>query len=358
MEKLKQQVVGCLMVAGLVALGGCKGTREEVAAKESLPVVQVGVQPVREEQIGARMEVVGTVQAVERASISPRVSGQIVELPVVLGSQVKKGELLARISVAEIQARVSQAQAQLEQARRNLAREEKLQQQGASTRETVKSLQEQLRIAEAAYKEASTMLEYATITAPFTGTVTRKVASVGDLASPGSALLEMENNHVLQVVAQVPEGLILKVHKGDTLVVSIPALALELNGEVAEVAPAADPSSRTAPVKINIESVEGLRPGQFARVMVSGEDGKALMVNEKAIQLFGQMERIFLVDQASKTARLRLVRTGSHVDGQVEILSGVAAGDQVVVSGAERLRDGQPLDVQLIASPKKDSGRP
>lgn len=358
MGKIKQRVVGHLLMAGVMILGGCKGGGDKVSSPPSLPVAQVVTEQVREEQVGARMEVVGTVQAVERASLSPRVSGQIVELPVVLGSQVKKGDLLARISVAEIQARLLQAQAQMEQARRNLVREERLQSQEASTRETVKSLQDQLRIAEATHKEASAMLEYATIIAPFSGTVTRKIASVGDLASPGGVILELENNRVLQVVAQVPEGLILRVRKGDTLPVIIPALGRELRGEVAEVAPSADPSSRTAPVKLNIETVEGLRPGQFARVVVSGEGGKALMVSEKAVQPFGQMERIFLVDPSTKTARLRLVRTGARTAGQVEILAGLKLGDQVVTSGAERLQDGQPLDVQKGSSAGKVEGQP
>ncbi|MBU1986409.1 MAG: efflux RND transporter periplasmic adaptor subunit, partial [Proteobacteria bacterium] len=275
-----------------------------------------------------------------------RVSGQIVQLPVVLGSQVQKGDLLVKISAGEISARVLQNQARVEQARRNLAREERLQKQDASTPETVKSLREQARIAEAAYEEAKSMLQYATISAPFDGTITRKIASVGDLASPGVVLLELENGEVLQVVAQVPEGLILKVHKGDILSVFIPAAGTTLHGEVAEVAPAADPSSRTAPVKINIVAGVDLRSGQFARVTLTGSDEKSLLINEKAVLSSGQMERVFLVDD-NNIARLRLVRTGAHYNGQVEILAGLVPGDRVVVAGVEKLQDGQPVDVKL-----------
>ncbi|MDP3695670.1 MAG: efflux RND transporter periplasmic adaptor subunit [Desulfocapsaceae bacterium] len=225
------------------------------------------------------------------------------------------------------------------------------------------------------------MLEYATITAPFTGIVTRKIASVGDLASPGVALLELENEKVLQVVAQVPEGLILKVRKGDVLPVSIPAAELSLNGEVAEVAPAADPSSRTASVKINITDGADIRPGQFARVTLTGSEEKFLTISDKAVLSFGQMERVFLIEDADQggpsvasakegagtasVARLRLVRTGTRYDGQVEILAGLAPGDRVVVSGGEKLQDGQPLDVQpqakngsMLRAPEKETVRP
>ena len=345
-----------LCMAGIIVLaGGCKGGHEETPVT-SQPVASVGVQEVVEAGVGSQIEVVGTVLAVERASIAPQVSGQIVEMPVVLGSQVRKGDLLVKISAGEIAAQVLQAQAQLEQVRRNLAREERLQKQEASTRETVNSLQDQFRIAEAAHKEAKTMLEYATITAPFAGIVTRKIASVGDLASPGVVLLEMENDKALQVVTQVPEELILKVRKGDILSITVPAAGAKLSGEVAEVAPAADPFSRTAPVKINIAAGANLRPGQFARVTLIGTGEKSLVISEKALVSFGQMERVFVVEGvkdntktiagATKIARLRLVRTGARHDGQVEIMAGLTLGDRVVVEGAEKLQDSQPLEVQ------------
>lgn len=338
---------GHLLVAGLVALAGCKGGHEGQPAPE-LPMVSVRVQEVRAESVRPQIEVVGTIRAAEQASIAPRISGQIIEMPVVLGSQVQKGDLLVRISAGELTAQVLQARAQLEQARRNLAREQRLQKEGASTLETVKSLQEQARIAEAAHEEVTTILGYATITAPFSGTITRKIVSVGDLASPGVVLLELENEKVLQVVAQVPEGLILKMRRGDILPVSVPVAGLRLNGEVAEVAPAADPFSRTAPVKINIAADTDLRSGQFARVTLSGPEEKSLAISEQAVFSFGQMEQVFLVEDTgtSRIARLRLVRTGARTNGQVEILAGLEPGDRVVVTGVERLQDGQPLDVQ------------
>lgn len=352
------------MVGIFVLAGGCKGGHGDAPVPPQLPVASVGVQVVVEAGVGSQIEVAGTVRAVERASIAPQVSGQIIEMPVVLGSQVRKGDLLVKISAGEIAAKALQAQAQLEQVRRNLAREERLQKEEASTRETVNSLRDQARITEAALKEAQTMLEYATISAPFSGIVTRKIASVGDMASPGVVLLEMENDKALQVVAQVPEELILKVRKGDVLLIAVPAAGVSLSGEVAEVAPAADPFSRTAPVKINIAAGGDLRPGQFARVTLTGTGEKSLVISEKALVSFGQMERVFVVEDksgvagagdntgASKVARLRLVRTGAHhtatgtTDSRVEIMAGLSLGDRVVVEGAEKLQDGQPLEVK------------
>ena len=362
-------LIGYSLAALLLALSACKGSHEGKAVP-ALPAVLVSVQDVVEKSIGSQLEVVGTVQAVERALISPRVSGQIVQLPVVLGSRVQKGDLLVKISAAETSAQVLQARAQLEQVKRNLAREERLEQQEASTPETVKSLRDQVRIAEASLQEASGMLEYATMHAPFAGTITRKIASVGELAFPGTVLLELENDKLLQVVAQVPERVMLKVRKGDILPVTVPATGVKVSGKVAELAAAADPVSRTTQVKIDLEPGAGdLRSGQFARVILAGMEEKSLMVSEKAVLPYGQMERVFLVDGGSmspgvdKIARLRLVRTGSHHNGQVEILAGLISGDQVVVGGVDKLQDGQPLNVvadanREVPAPGTEKGRP
>jgi membrane fusion protein, multidrug efflux system len=341
------RVIGVLLLSGIAFFSGCKGQEEHVKAEvPPLPTITVAVDEVREEVARSRIEVVGTLEAVERASISGRIAGQIIELPVVLGSKVQRGDVLVKISAGEISAKVLQVEAQLSQARRNLARENNLLKQGASTQETVKSLQDVTRIAEAAYKEVQTMLDYTIITAPFSGTVTKKIANIGDLASPGKVLLQIENGEELQVLAQVPEALLLQVSEGDSLSIEIPAAKLILIGEVAEVAPAADPMSRTAPVKINITSGPDLRVGQFARITLEGSDESTLMLAESAVLYRGQMEVVFVVDKSDKTARMRLVRTGAVYDDEIEILSGLEPGEVVVVSGNDKLQDGQPLDIK------------
>ncbi len=339
-------LIGTLLAGGVLMMFACEKEEHVQAEIIQLPTVSVAVQKVSEKTARSRIEVVGTLEAIERASISARIAGQIIEFPVVLGSKVVKGDLLIKISAGEISAKLLQAEAQLSQARRNLARENKLQKQGASTEETVKSLKDATAIAEAAFKEARTMLDYTTITAPFDGTITNKIANIGDLASPGKLLLQIENGDALQVLAQVPEALLLKVKKGDSLSVQIPAASQVLTGEVAEVAPAADPMSRTAPVKINIPSGPDLRVGQFARISLAGTDETTLMVPQTAVLAKGQMDIIFTVEGTAKTARMRLVKTGVAHDGEIEILAGLEPGEVIVVSEITKLQDGQPLSIR------------
>ncbi|NIA04753.1 MAG: efflux RND transporter periplasmic adaptor subunit [Proteobacteria bacterium] len=331
------------LLVGLTGLAGCQGEHQKKVTARDLAPVQVRVVTVTRQELPAQIELVGTVVPVNRAAIAAKVTGTIEKMPVVLGSQVKKGELLVQISAEEISAKVIQAQAQLAQAKRNLDREEKLLKKNAATSENVKALRDMYRVAKAAYDGARAMLGYTTITAPFNGQVTRKLANVGDLATPGTPLLEMENNRQLQVVTAVPEGLVMRIKTGDHLAVSIPAVKLVLAGTVAEIAPAVDPLSRTSTVKINIAETAHLHSGQFARVALPGKTASNIFVPPSAIISFGQMNKIFVA--VNGKAHLRLVRTGIHQDGKIEILSGLNPGDRVIVDNNKLLIDGQPLTI-------------
>jgi RND family efflux transporter MFP subunit len=329
--------VALLTLALATALVDTDGSATE--APIAVPVAQV-----REQEIPALIEVAGTVQAAERAAIAAKVTGVITQVPVVLGSTVKAGDLLVAISAEEITARLAQAEAQLTQARRNLEREQNLLAKNAATPETVKSMQDQFNIAQAGYREAKTILGYTTLIAPFDGVVTRKNVNSGDLATPGTVLLQVENNRKLQVHMAVPESLVLGLHPGAPLGVKVEVAGVAVQGTVAEVAPAADPASRTAPVVIDLPAHPNLRTGQFARVLLPGTGTRALLVPSSALVPSGQMDRIFVV--AGERVQLRLVRTGACHDGMTEILAGLSAGETVVAGNNQLLVHGQPLRVQ------------
>jgi RND family efflux transporter MFP subunit len=325
-------------------LVGCREEEPTERAKVELPAQNVTVAEVQLAPVTDQIEVLGTVAAKVRAEISTRVSGTISSMPVQLGTEVQRGDLLLAISAGEIDARLRRAQAELQQARRNLDREKKLLAKKAATTETVKSLEESLTIAEAAYEEARTMQGYTQITAPFDGRVTRKMANRGDLATPGKPLLDIEDETQLQVLAEIPEAMIIHVRQGDQLPVRLPSANLTVTGTVAEVAPTANPATRSGPIKLDIEPHADLRSGQFARVVLSRKNTDTLTVSEKALVVQGQMEQMFVVD--GNVARLRLVRTGSRYGETIEVLSGLTRGERVVVEGQSRLQDGQPVVVQ------------
>jgi len=343
--KMKQWGSLLIIFALTAFLSGCD--KEKVQSEQTsppLPTAKVSVDKVIKRIAGNQVEVVGTVQAVERAEISSKITGNIVTLNVDLGSKVQQGDLLIELSAGEISAQVQQAKAQLDQTRRNLTREQNLLRKNATTQQTVKALLDSTKIAEAAYREALTMLDYSRITAPFSGIITKKIANVGDLATPGKPLLYMEDENNLQVLTDIPEAMILRIHPKDRLSVFIPSINLTIEGVVAEVSPVADPSSRSAPIKLGITPDPRLRSGQFARVTLAMDQTETLTVPLSAVLPFGQMERVFVVHD--NKAVLRLVRTGAVRENHIEILSGLLEDETVITESDHDLLDGQPVIIQ------------
>ncbi len=334
-----------IIIAITAFLTGCEKEKENSRKlSKVLPVAKVSIEKVTKRIAENQVEVVGTVQAVERAEISAKITGNIIALKVNLGSRVEQGELLIELSAEEISAQMQQAQAQLKQTKRNLTREENLLKKNATTAQTVKSLRDSTRIAEAAYREAKTMLNYTRVTAPFSGIITKKIGNIGDLATPGKVLLHIEEENNLQVLADIPEAMLLQIHIGDKLAVLVPSVNLRLEGIVEEVSPIADPSSRSAPIKLRIAPDSRLRSGQFARVTLTTERAETLTIPASALIPIGQMERVF-VEKENK-ARLRLVRSGTRKDEYIEILSGLVEGETVITQGNRNLLDGQPIIIQ------------
>lgn len=322
----------------------CSREAQGPATSSALPVIAVGLMTVQSQSYPAYEEVAGTVQARLRASLAAQVSGRIEAMPVGFGQSVKAGDLIARLEAREIQAKLEQANALRAQAEAELKRAENLLPAKAMTKEEYDSVLARHRVAVAGAVEAETMLGYTVVAAPFDAVITRKQANVGDLATPGRALVELENPAALRLEAEVPEALLERVQLGAKMAVRISSLTNRFEVVVAEIAPAANSYSRTFTVKLDLPTVPGLRSGQFGRAAVPIGETTLPRVPISAVVVRGEMEMVFVV--TDRTAHLRLVKTGKRYDGQTELLSGVNPGEQIVVEGASRLVDGQPVEMR------------
>jgi RND family efflux transporter MFP subunit len=302
------------------------------------------VQTVESKSRAVTEEVVGTVRAKLHATLEAKLSGRIDKLPVVLGQRVKAGELVARLHAAEISARLEQAEAAVEQAQRDWKRSTALFEQQALTRADYDSAQSRERLAKGAAAEAKAMMSYVEILAPFDGVVTKKWVDVGDLAAPGKPLISIEDPSALQLEADVPQAIAAHVQREARLAVRVDGIKDDLTGMVSEIAPTADPISRTFQVKADLTAQPGLSSGQFARLLVPIGESNSLRVPLSAVVQRGQLEIIFVV--SNQHAHLHLVKTGKRVGDEIEILSGLQPGDSIVVEGAPQLTDGQPAEVK------------
>jgi membrane fusion protein, multidrug efflux system len=323
---------------------GCGHQPHPSAPEPQLPTAAVRVQTVEAKNRLATEEVVGTVRPELSASLSAKISGTIQQMLVVPGQHVKKGELLAQVDAREIQARLDQAIAVRDQVQRDADRQKKLMDEKILTQQEYDAVQAKLLVAQAAVREAETMLSYIRIAAPFDGVITAKRADVGDLAAPGKPLVDMEDPKSLRLEADVPEALTGRIKMGDKLAVKLAGAGFSGEAVVSEISPAADPASRTFRVKLGLPPAPELRNGLFGRVAVPTAEVSAMRVPAAAVVVRGQMELAFVV--VDRKAQMRLVKTGKALDGEVEIVSGLSPGEVLVVEGAARLRDGQPVEIK------------
>lgn len=308
-----------------------------------LPAVRARVAPVSSDEAAAQIPITGIVRAADRAVIAPKVMGAIRAFPVTLGQEVRKGELLVSIEAAEIETKLTQAQTQLRQARRDLEREQRLFEKEASTEEGVSNLADRVALMEAMVKEAEVMLGYTTINAPFDAIVSRIHSDEGSLTSPGQPLLELEGRGGFEIEANIPESLFSRPPIGTQFQASLPTSNTTFAVAVKEVASGFDDKSRTIKVRFTIPDDTPVLAGQFARIAVPGAERAKLMVPARAVSRQGQMDQVFVYEEGR--AHLRLVRAGAQFGQFVEILSGLDAGETVVVEPETPLTDGQPVEI-------------
>ena len=341
--KIQKRTARLAILLTAALLAGCRAKVEPPVSGNLLPAA-VRVQTVENKQRVATEEVVGTVRAKLHSIIEAKISGRIEQMLVVPGQNVKMGELLMQLDAREVPAQLDRALAVRQQAESDLKRATDLIQQKILSQSEYDNAQSKFRVADAAAKEAEAMLGYTKVIAPFDGVITRKYADVGDLAAPGKSLLEMEDARDLRLEADVPEAVISHLTLGDKLGVRVSGVTNELEGVVSEIAPSADPNSRTFLVKLDLPPTPGLRAGQFGRAAMPVGETSALRVQASAVVQRGQMELVFVV--VNGHAQLRIVKTGKRIGDEVELVSGVDAGEKVVVDGAANLVDGQPVEAK------------
>ena len=331
-----------LILPFLVALflaAGCRRPEASPAAADSAPLT-VPTAAVTSESLDAVIDVPATVRPAERAVISAKLTGTIATLPWGLGREVRPGDILITLAAPETEARVRQAQAQLAEAERAAERERILVAKGVNAPDSLRDAEDRLRFAQAGLAEAEALLAHATIRAPFAGVVTEKQVLPGDLATPGLPLLALESTARLRAEGTVPEQASTALRLGSQITVVLSDTSPPVEGLVEELSAAADAVSRSVLVKVALPPGTA-RSGQFARLRVVIGRTDALLVPAEAVTYFGQMERVFTV-QDGRT-QLRLVKTGRAVQGRIEILSGLHAGESVILAPPASLREGVPV---------------
>jgi membrane fusion protein (multidrug efflux system) len=313
------------------------------------PVEVVTVKPVIVQE---DLSAVGSLRSNESVVLRPEVSGRIANIGFRDGQVVKKGQVLVGLDATLNEAEVAQYQAEYDLALSNLKRSEDLAQQkfiSSSARETAAS---NAQVAEARLKLAQARLSKMKILAPFDGVVGIRGVSLGDYVKDGTDLVNVEDIRNLKVDFRLPERSLSQIRPGQSVEVVADALpGVPWQGQIEAVNPRIDANGRSLELRARLDNASGkLRPGMFVRVRVILGERNGLLVPEEAI--VPQGEEFYVYKVVDGAARRVPVKIGIRRAAQVEIVQGVAAGDQVVTAGMRLSRDGQPVRVLPSANGK------
>ena len=304
------------------------------------------------------IEAIGTVNAAQGVDLTVETAGVVKEIAFAPNTQVAAGALLLRLDDVVQAADVEAARTQAELERGNLARAKDLAQRGVATNVSLDQTQAAAQAAEAQLARAVAVLEQRRLSAPFAGTVGLPRVDVGQYVAPGTIVATLQDISTMRVDFSLPEQELPNLSIGQKIEVRIEGLDEGFAGELTGIDPRVDPSTRLVALRGVIANAGGkLTPGQFVRIRVElpAEEGViALPQTALSTSLYGDYVYVVRPSEADAEkleVRQVFVTPGRRSGGVVEIAEGVAAGDQVVTAGQNRLSNGQPAVVDNSVNP-------
>jgi multidrug efflux system membrane fusion protein len=366
-------------------LAGCSESPREVASSKTPPVA-VSVVTAAEQPWSSIYEATGTVRARTSAVIAAKLLGYVHEVKVQPGDRVKEGQLLITLDARDLDVNSRKAEAALDEVRSAIPEADqavagaKVNLDLAQT--TFKRMQElwsktsisnqefdessaKLKAAQAAYEMArarraqldiqaarvqqdiratEVARTYAEITAPFAGVVIAKSVDPGTLAAPGAPLLTIEREGAYRLEASVEESRLSSIRMGQPVSVKLDGVDRTIDARVSEIVPAVDAASRSYTVKIDLPNVAALRSGAFGRASFSLGSRPVLTIPAGAVTERGQLQSVMVAENG--VAHTRLITVGQKSKDRIEVLSGLTAGENVILPVPAGLADGAAVEIR------------
>ena len=375
---MKNVLWASLLAASAAMIAGCHGS-ETAATPGTAQTMQARVVESREQQVPVSLSSTGTIHAKETAVVSAQVMGRIQAVLVREGDSVRAGQTLVVLDDAALRSQVEQAQAGVKAAQNAQAAAQTNAAFAASTLNRYKQLESEKSVSPQEIDEVSrraeaaaaglegaraqtdaaraqengtrTMMSYTRLVAPFAGVVTARMADPGTMAAPGVPLIQVDQAGTLQLDATVDESVIGAIHKGIKVQVAVDGGAstsvagTNLGGRVAEIVPAADPSSHSFLVKIDLPASSQTHAGMYGTAEFANGARQAVLIPRSAVVSRGSLNCVYVLD-GQGIAQLRYLTLGAPQGGLVEVLSGVSAGEKLVDAPSDRDLAGKRIEVQ------------
>lgn len=395
------------IAASALALASC-GRSTRVEASETPELLTVAVAKAVPADLSSGLVLTAEFEPFQDVDVMAKVSGYIGQINLDIGDRVREGQLLATLEIPEMQDELTRAAAAIDEATAALAtskdelhraesardiahlsysrllevsksepglvpqqdvdeahsRDLVAEAQVSAAESRIAEAEQHIRVAQADQARLKTMYQYAVITAPFTGVITRRYANTGSLIQAGTSsqtqampVVRISENGLLRLQLPVPESAVPLVHLGEHVDVKVTALHRTFPGRVARFADKVDESTRTMKTEVNVPnpSLE-LVPGMYAEVDLITEQRKGVLtVPVEAIDGSGDSARVFTVEPAG-TIRIVPVRLGIENAQLIEIRSRkLHVGDDVVVGSRSGLKEGMKVQPKVVTLAKEST---
>ena len=343
--KQKDVITGWLVafIISCMMLTGCTEKSRKLEKKN----VKVETISVGNTNLGGTKDYVGTIEEKMGSTLSFEIAGNITSIRVEEGDRVSKGQLLATINPTTVKEAHRATLTTLKQAQDAYRRFRPLHQSGTISDMKWVEIGSKLEQAKAAESIARQQLSHSTLTAPFAGVIAAKNVDLGTYVLPGQPVLKLANVAQVNAKISVPEAEISHLHVGDKVKLTVAALSGAIfRGTISEKGIDANPISHTYDVKVGITNPQGrLLPGMVCNAQVQGSAATPshITVPPQSIELDVDNSR-FVWTVVNGKAHQQPVTTGDFEGDGIVILSGLKAGDQVIINGQQKVSEGMNVD--------------
>jgi len=318
------------------------GASQAGGARANAPAF-VTLAPVRAERVSQKIEALGNARANESVDVSSKSSNIVTAVKFRDGERVQRGQVLVQLDDAQVRADVAAADAAVTESESQYNRSRELLSTQVLSKSSFEQLEATLKANRAKLAAANARLEDTVIRAPFSGRVGLRRVSVGSLISPGAVITTLDDTSVIKLDFSVPENVLATLREGLSVRATAPAFpGRSFAGKVASIDSRVDQATRSVTVRALLGNEDGaLRPGMFLNVSLANDEREALVIPEEALTPEAERQFVFVVTDGK--AERREVRIGGRRPGSVEILAGLSAGEQVVIEGTQKIRDGSAV---------------
>jgi membrane fusion protein (multidrug efflux system) len=319
-----------------------------------------------EEDWPSTLSAIGSVSAVQGVVLSADLAGVVRSIHFDSGDRVAKGQVLLRLDTAQEQAQLSEANARAELAGLNLARAEKLVAQGVIAQSELDRMRAEAKASGATAQAIRATIARKTIRAPFSGVLGIRQVDLGQRLNEGDPIVPLQALNLVYVDFALPQGDVTNLHPGaEVLIAADSSIGMAIPGRISAVNSVVDAATRNVTVQASLRNPgERLRPGMYVDVRVDlGTATRAITLPASAINFAPYGNSVFVVEQITdpktkkpyKGVNQRFVKLGRERGDQVAVVSGLRAGEEVVTSGAFKLRPGASVVVDNKLKPSNSA---